>query len=78
MGQEDVLSLLEDLYNQPNVIHAKAGELRKAAESFSARTVFENYNFASIVKNRNASLIANFNSQKVGQCNLNQRQRKIP
>lgn len=77
MSYKDGLSAVEDLYNQPNVTYPKPEESRKMAEGFSTRTVFGNYNFVPTVKNRSAGLTLYISSQKVTQCNLNQRQREI-
>jgi len=52
MGQKGVLSAIEDLYNQPNVIHIELKESGKMTRGFCTRTVFRLYDFVSIVKNR--------------------------
>ncbi|MCP8309287.1 MAG: hypothetical protein H3Z52_12420 [archaeon] len=52
MGQKGVLSAIEDLYNQPNVIHIKPKGFGKMTKGFCTRTVFRLYDFVSIVKNK--------------------------
>ncbi|MCP8316710.1 MAG: hypothetical protein H3Z52_10645 [archaeon] len=74
MGHKDVLSAVEGLCNQPNAIHLKSEESRRMAKGFGTRNLFWNYNFIPTVKNRIAGLMVYVGSQKVIECNLNQRE----
>lgn len=75
--KEDIKSDVEKLYYYNNVIHPLDWELRQMAETHGTITEFGNVNFPSSVRNRSAGLTVYLGSSKVGQTNLNDRQREI-
>lgn len=56
MSNPSVLPMVEELFLKPNVRHPSDPQLRSEAEKYGTRTVFGNYAFHTMVKNRSAGV----------------------
>ena len=68
---------MKTLRHNDNVAYPNPIELRRTAERYGVRTVYDNYNFVSTVKNRSAWLTVYIGSPKVLQRQVDQKQKEI-
>ena len=74
---QTVLDTMKTLRHNDNVAYPNPIELRRTAERYGVRTVYDNYNFVSTVKNRSAWLTVYIGSPKVLQRQVDQKQKEI-
>jgi len=74
---QKVLDTMKTLRHNDNVAYPNPIELRRTAERYGVRTVYDNYNFVSTVKNRSAWLTVYIGSPKVLQRQVDQKQKEI-
>jgi len=74
---QTVLDTMKTLRHNDNVAYPNPIELRRTAERYCVRTVYDNYNFVSTVKNRSAWLTVYIGSPKVLQRQVDQKQKEI-
>ncbi|MFX1520793.1 MAG: phosphoenolpyruvate carboxykinase [Promethearchaeota archaeon] len=72
-----VRKTVEELFHQPNVAHPSPTQIKVKAEMYGRKTIHNNYNFISSVKNRSAGLTVYIGSPDVIQYELTPQQKQL-
>nr|MDO8079530.1 phosphoenolpyruvate carboxykinase [Candidatus Freyarchaeota archaeon] len=77
LNLEEIRQEVENLYERTNVKQLPPERIRKMAEKYGTKTIFNNYNFVSTVKNRSAGLTITVGSPEVVQYEMSPKQKEL-
>lgn len=77
LNMEEIRQEVENLYQRTNVKKLPPDKVRKMVEKYGTKTIFNNYNFVSTVKNRSAGLTITVGSPEVVQYEMSTKQKEL-